>query len=142
MAVIRNRLLIVAISLIAGPYATLHELAAQDIPKWLEDREAAWVKAYNAGNGRALAQMWVDDGVLLLHSDVVRGRPAIEQRARRKNSCSFPIKGAHVLDQLAAVWGKSHCPGGNGAAPVKGEWMRVYERQPDGSWLIARDTGQ
>ena len=118
------------------------ELRSQEVPQWLQNREAAWVKAYNAGNGAALAQMWVPDGVLLLHGDIVRGRGAIEKLASRKNSCSFPITGAHVLDQLAVVWGESHCPGAAGAAPHKGEWMRAYERQPDGSWLIVRDTGQ
>jgi uncharacterized protein (TIGR02246 family) len=125
--------------------------SAQAAPKWVQEHETAWVAAYNAGDTPALSKLWADDGVLLLGDQILRGRQAIESFARTdfeqtRHSCSFPIHGAQVLDKLAAVWGHSSCtntPKSGGAARTsQGQWLRVYQLQADGSWLIVRDSGQ
>jgi ketosteroid isomerase-like protein len=125
-------------------------LLAQVVPQWLQEQERKWLEAFNAGNAAALTALYASDAVILL-DQTVRGRAAIKEFedgyfGATRFTCVFPIDGVQTLDKLTAVWGTSTCartPKSGGASQTtKGRWLRVYEQQPDGSWIIVRDTGQ
>ena len=60
--------------------------------------------------------------------------------------CTWTIEGMSTVDKVAAVWGNDSCldtPRTGGAAVSwKGRWLTVYQLQPDGSWMIVRDSGE
>ena len=51
-----------------------------------------------------------------------------------------------MVDNLAAVWGEDACVetprAGATSSDWQGRWLTVYQLQPDGSWLIVRDSGE
>ena len=51
-----------------------------------------------------------------------------------------------MVDHLAAVWGDDACvetpKSGAPSQAWQGRWLTVYQLQPDGSWLIVRDSGE
>ena len=143
---VRTILLLAGI-LAVGPVAA----RAQSVPRWLQDKEKNWLAAFNAGDAKALANLYAPDAAVLIPAQSVRGRPSIDQfqaNYLESNSfnCSGSIDGARVLEKLAAVWGHVRCTktsrGGGAAQTATNDWLRVYEVQPGGKWLISRDTSQ
>jgi uncharacterized protein (TIGR02246 family) len=148
----RLRGAVLAILLLAGILALGPAAArAQSVPQWLHDKEKNWLAAFNAGDAKALANLYAADAAVLIPAQSVRGRPSIDQfqasyLESNHFSCSASIDGARVLEKLAAVWGHVRCTktprGGGPAQTTTSDWLRIYELQPNGDWLISRDTSQ
>jgi len=66
--------------------------------------------------------------------------------AKVRYNCTYTIESVSMVDHIAAVWGDDACveTPKSGAPPQawQGRWLTVYQLQPDGSWLIVRDSGE
>jgi uncharacterized protein (TIGR02246 family) len=125
--------------------------SAQEILQWGKEHTARWYAAFNAGDPKAMVQLYASDAVLLLQGETFSGRGEIESFhagnfAKVRYSCTWSITSISMVDHLAAVWGDDHCveTPKSGAPPQswEGRWLTVYQLQPDGSWLIVRDSGE
>ena len=115
------------------------------------DHTAKWYTAFNAGDVPAIVELYASDAVLLLQGETFNGRGAIEAFHRGnfdkvRYSCTFTIESVSRVDNLAAIWGDDACvetpKSGAPAQSWQGRWLTVYQLQPDGSWLIVRDSGE
>ena len=125
-------------------------LWAQPVPQWAHDGLAKWYAANNAEDAVRLAQLYSKDAVVKPPDrPAIRGRAAIEAFFRKGfESADAQTKGvtdgARVMNDLAVTWGhdeSTSVPKGGGEATTrKTNWLAVHEKQPDGSWLLIRDT--
>jgi len=110
--------------------------------------EAAWLKAYNAGDADALAKLYVKDGVLM-----VPGFPAAHGQAAIKETLAKDTAGAQkagitlafgkgdevvVSGNLAVHSGTWSVSIKSGAVVDSGSYLDVW-RDTGGKWLIVRD---
>ena len=137
--------------LFVGTIGNSRATSAQAILEWAKDHTAKWYAAFNAGDVPAIVQLYASDAVLLLQGETFNGRGAIEafhtgNFAKVRYSCTWTIDSVSMVDNLAAVWGDDACveTPKSGAPPQswQGRWLTVYQLQPDGSWLIVRDSGE
>jgi len=137
--------------LCAAVSLTSRPLRAQATPDWAQEVNKKWYAAFNAGDAAGLMKLYAADAVLLLPDQTLRGRGAIEgfqssNFQKTRYSCQWSIDGVQAVGKQAAVLGLDTClesPKSGGAGKtVKNRWLTVYERQADGSWLIARDTSE
>jgi uncharacterized protein (TIGR02246 family) len=147
----RSLRVIVGVALFAGTLGHSRPASAQAILEWAKDHTAKWYAAFNAGDVPAIVQLYASDAVLLLQGETFNGRGAIEAFHRGnfekvRYSCTFTIESVSRVDNLAAIWGDDACvETPKSGAPVQawqGRWLTVYQLQPDGSWLIVRDSGE
>ncbi len=111
--------------------------------------EAAWYKAYNAGDGAAVTVLYAEDGVLN-----APGTPALRGKASigefyAKDAAAFataglsegdgPTSEVGVSGDLAWRWGTYKVVGKSGATVDTGKYITVFQRK-DGKWMIFRDT--
>jgi uncharacterized protein (TIGR02246 family) len=124
---------------------------AQLVPGWINDRTEQWYGAFNAGDAAAMGRLYAPDAVLALQGEVYTGRPAIEafhrmNFATARFECTYAIKGTSVVDKVAAVWGDDACTDtpkrGGPSEKWQGRWLTVYQLEPDGNWLIVRDSAE
>jgi len=138
----RNRLLSVVILLMAGP-ALAQDLASAPLPsiqlppelaRVLRDYEAGW----RAGDGGALAQLFVEDGFVLSNGvQPVRGRAAIRGHYRgpggplvlRAFACATDGTLGYILGGFSRKDGD----------PDIGKFTLTLRKSPDGKWLIVSD---
>jgi uncharacterized protein (TIGR02246 family) len=141
----------VGIALLAGIVGNPRPTSAQAILEWAKDHTAKWYSAFNAGDVSAIIQLYASDAVLLLQGETFNGRGAIEafhkgNFAKVRYSCTYTIDSVSMVDNLAAVWGDDACvetpTAGGPSQSWVGRWLTVYQLQPDGSWLIVRDSGE
>jgi uncharacterized protein (TIGR02246 family) len=141
----------VGIALLAGMAGHSRPVSAQAILDWAKDHTSKWYAAFNAGDSSAIIQLYASDAVLLLQGETFNGRGAIEafhkgNFAKVRYSCTWTIESVSMVDNLAAVWGDDACVetpvSGAPAQSWQGRWLTVYQLQPDGSWLIVRDSGE
>ena len=108
-------------------------------------------QAFNAGDASAIIQLYASDAVLLLKGETFNGRGPIEafhkgNFEKARYSCTWTIDSVSMVDNLAAVWGEDACvetpTSGAPSQSWRGRWLTVYQLQPDGSWLIVRDSGE
>ena len=142
---------IVGVALFAGTVGHSRPAFAQAILEWAKDHTAKWYAAFNAGDVPAIVQLYASDAVLLLQGETFNGRGAIEafhtgNFAKVRYNCTYTIESVSMVDHIAAVWGDDACveTPKSGAPPQawQGRWLTVYQLQPDGSWLIVRDSGE
>jgi uncharacterized protein (TIGR02246 family) len=142
---------IVGVALFAGTVGHSRPASAQAILEWAKDHTAKWYAAFNAGDVPAIVQLYASDAVLLLQGETFNGRGAIEafhtgNFAKVRYNCTYTIESVSMVDHIAAVWGDDACveTPKSGAPPQawQGRWLTVYQLQPDGSWLIVRDSGE
>ena len=128
---------------------TTAPLWPQATSSWAQEATERWYAAFHAGDAATLARLYVSDAVLLLPEQTVRGRAAIEAHegailAKARYSCTWAIESVQAVGRQAAVLGREVCleaPKAGGApTQVKSRWLTIFERQEDGSWLIARDA--
>jgi ketosteroid isomerase-like protein len=144
-----SRLLLVVATLGAAAILPPVSILAQDVPTWALEANRSFYKAYNSANLAALMKHYAIDAVILLPDKAIRGRAAIEaffsaDFARARSSCEWTIDGAQAVGRHAAVWGHEKCveapKSGKPSRTLNYRWLTVWERQPDRSWLIARDA--
>ena len=142
---------IVGVALFAATVGHSRPASAQAILEWAKDHTAKWYAAFNAGDVPAIVQLYASDAVLLLQGETFNGRGAIEafhtgNFAKVRYNCTYTIESVSMVDHIAAVWGDDACveTPKSGALPQawQGRWLTVYQLQPDGSWLIVRDSGE
>jgi len=142
---------IVGVALFAGTVGHSRPASAQAILEWAKDHTAKWYAAFNAGDVPAIVRLYASDAVLLLQGETFNGRGAIEafhtgNFAKVRYNCTYTIESVSMVDHIAAVWGDDACveTPKSGAPPQawQGRWLTVYQLQPDGSWLIVRDSGE
>jgi uncharacterized protein (TIGR02246 family) len=123
----------------------------QAIPEWARQHTDQWYAAFNAGDATAITKLYAANAVMLLQGQTFEGRAAIgafhkDNFEKARFDCTWTIEGMSTVDKVAVLWGNDSCldtPRGGGA-PVswRGRWLTVYQLQPDGSWVIVRDSGE
>jgi len=109
----------------------------------------AWNKAYNAGDGAAVAALYAEDAVLNAPgAPLVRGKASITEYYV-KDAAGFATTGVTVADDpvgdvgqsgdLAWQSGTYKNTDKSGATIDTGKFLTVFERK-DGKWMIIRDT--
>jgi uncharacterized protein (TIGR02246 family) len=110
-----------------------------------------WYAAFNAGDAAGLSRLYAPDAALILRQEVFQGRAAIEafheeNFAKIEARCRFTIEGVSSTARLGAVWGEDDCSGtpraGGATLKWRVRWLTVFQQQPDGTWLIVRDSGE
>jgi uncharacterized protein (TIGR02246 family) len=120
--------------------------AAQDI-RAVKEVNVAWNKAYNAGDGAAVAALYADDAVLSApRKPPMRGKEAINAYYL-KDAPSFAATEVTVADDasdvgesgdLAWQWGTYRNTNKAGEVQETGKYLTVFERR-GGHWMIVRD---
>src|ERR1700730_15601193 len=109
----------------------------------------AWYKAYNAGDGAAVAALYAEDAVLSAPgAPAARGNAAIRE-SYVKDLAAFGAAGLAFVDgptsdvgesgDLAWQWGTFKVTDKSGAAVEAGKYLTVFQRK-NGKWMIIRDT--
>jgi uncharacterized protein (TIGR02246 family) len=142
---------IVGVALFFGTVSHSRPASAQAILEWAKDHTEKWYAAFNAGDVPGIVQLYASDAVLLLQGETFNGRGAIEafhtgNFAKVRYNCTYTIESVSMVDHIAAVWGDDACvetpKSGAPSHAWQGRWLTVYQLQPDGSWLIVRDSGE
>ena len=109
----------------------------------------AWFKAYNAGDGAAVAALYTEDAVLSAPgAPAARGIASIRE-FYVKDAAAFATAGLANVDgptsdigvsgDLAWQWGTYKVTDKSGATVEVGKYLTVFQRK-DGKWMIIRDT--
>jgi uncharacterized protein (TIGR02246 family) len=122
----------------------------EPIALWAQQHTERWYAAFNAGDAGALVRMYAPDAVLLLQGQQFQGRTGIEATHRAifekaDFTCTWMIERFSTVGALAVVAGSDSCAetskSGGQVRSWKGRFLTVYQQQPDGSWMIVRDSG-
>jgi len=142
---------------IAASFAALAACAktAPPAPDTAADETAAravniaWYKAYNAGDGAAVAALYSEDAVLNAPgAPAARGNASISEYFV-KGAAATAAAGVALVDGLTSEVGVSgdlawqsgtfKITDKSGAAVDAGKYLTVFQRK-DGKWIIIRDT--
>ena len=124
--------------------------SSEPVAPWAQQQTDRWYTAFNAGDAGALVRMYAPDAVLLLQGQQFQGRAGIEafHRASFEKAdftCTWAIERFSTVGALAVVAGTDSCAetskSGGQVRSWKGRWLTIYQQQPDGSWMIVRDSG-
>ena len=116
-------------------------------PDWARESLASWYERFNARDAEALADLYTADARV----GDAKGRAAIIQRfqdgwAENNESCSGGYDDFVVVGSIASGWGRDTCivtpDDGGPTTTARSNWLAMYERQPDGTWLCIRDYGE
>lgn len=136
----RNSIFVFVAILLAPVYATAAEAVA---PQELADR---WTQAYNAHNPAALAELYDENAVVMLHGNLLlRGRQAIHDYWVDDFREGNPITTLSVTHTVAGasmmlVHGDYHVIDRNdGVLLGKGRFAHIWLRDGNGEWLLDRD---
>jgi uncharacterized protein (TIGR02246 family) len=140
---------------LAATFAALAACAKTAPPDTAADEAAAravnvaWYKAYNAGDGAAVAALYAEDAVLNAPgAPAARGKASISEfylkNAAESAAAGFalvddPSSDAGVSGDLAWQSGTFKINDKSGAAVDAGKYITVFQRK-DGKWMIIRDT--
>jgi len=118
---------------------------SQEVPPGIEEANAAWEAAWNAGDIDALAALYAGDAVALPPGgEPVEGREAILSywRAQKEESpgatSQLETVEVHALDDVVLERGGFVVEDADGGHLDHGKYMVVWKRTEDG-WKIARD---
>lgn len=125
--------------------AAIGSARAEDLRAIMEADNARWLAAYNTNTPMAFAAMYTEDAIVLPPGQPpVNGRDAITRfwqdrlAPRNRKNHTFEIVGVHQDGQLAyqvARWTLKILNGRGEPTNVSGNTVRIFEHQPDGSWL-------
>jgi ketosteroid isomerase-like protein len=150
---VSSKVLVVVMALgsaiaVAGEPTTVSE----PVPQWAQEGLAKWYAAYNARDAKALVAFYAKDVVLRpAGQPPIRGRDAIESHYAQgfkaaAYSCTGGFDGFKIVAGTAVGWGHDACteiPRAGGAGQTyESRWIMLYERQPDGAWLVVRDSDE
>ena len=108
----------------------------------------AYLDAANAGDAARWASLYAEDAVMMPpNSPVVEGRVAIESwlamlpvTITDAEGTALEVEGAGSVAYVRGTYSMSlQIPGLPEPVPQQGKLLQIYARQPDGSWLLARD---
>ena len=126
----------------AAPDTAADETAARAV-------NIAWSKAYNAGDGAAVAALYAEDAVLNAPgAPAARGMASIREyylkHATGSAATGFtevndPTSDVGVSGDLAWQSGAFKVTDKSGAVVDTGKYLTVFQRK-DGKWMIIRDT--
>lgn len=122
--------------------------AAGQAAAWAVD--SAWARAANAGDGAAVAALYTADATVMPPSDSSRHGPGVaaywtgffQQASVRIALNTASVEGRGDLAVVAGNYDLAMTPKTAGAKPLPvehGKYLEVLQKQPDGSWKIARD---
>jgi uncharacterized protein (TIGR02246 family) len=143
IALLMATLLALAVTACGGPAPS----ADADM-KAIKAVNDTWNKAYNAGDGAAVAALYADDAVLSVPGTApLRGQGAISAYYL-KDAPTFAASGVTVADDaasdvgqsgdLAWQWGTYRNTSKEGTVIETGKYLTVFERR-GGKWMIVRD---
>ena len=104
-----------------------------------------WESAVNAGDTDTLMSFYSDYAVKFPPNEpAVIGKEAIrssyqnhfEKQIRQEKHAVADIKVSGDLAVTNTAWSLSAAPEAGGSSQSKGYWLRIFGRQPDGSWKI------
>jgi uncharacterized protein (TIGR02246 family) len=121
---------------------------AQDAEAAIEEAASAWEGAFNAGDGKAVAELYTEDAALLPpDAERVDGRAAIAefwQGAIDSGLADANLESVEVLEagdfayEVGTV--TLSAPGSDGErVAVNGKYIVVWQRGDDGAWRLHRD---
>jgi uncharacterized protein (TIGR02246 family) len=143
-----KKLIVLAASLVA--LAACTRTAAPDTgADAIRAVNVAWNKAYNAGDGTAVAALYAEDAVLLAPgAPAVRGKASITEYYAT-DAPAFAAAGLTLADaptsdvaesgDLAWQSGNYKNTDKSGATVDSGKFLTVFQRK-DGKWMVIRDT--
>jgi uncharacterized protein (TIGR02246 family) len=107
----------------------------------------AYLDAANAGDSARWAALYTADAVMMPpNSPAVEGRAAIESWLAMlpvitgAEGTALEVEGAGNVAYVRGTYSMSlEIPALPEPLPQKGKLLQIYARQPDGSWLLARD---
>ena len=113
-------------------------------------QNASFVAAYERGDAREIALHFEENAVLVSSGTTVRGRTAIESFMRAAMSHGLPTGGACTTTYLSTRGSKSFEVGScrftfaskKGPIPYSYTYVAIWNRQPDGRWLLSTDASE
>ena len=121
---------------------------AQDAKAAIEEAAMAWESAFNAGDGKGVAELYTEDAALFPpDAERVDGKAAIAefwQGAIDSGLADADLETVEVIESgdLAYEVGEVSlsAPGSDGARmPVSGKYIVVWQRADDDNWRLHRD---
>ena len=121
---------------------------AQDAKAAIEEAASAWESAFNAGDGKGVAELYTEDAALFPpDAERVDGKAAIAefwQGAIDSGLADADLETVEVIEagDLAYEVGEVSlsAPGSNGArVPVSGKYIVVWQQGGDDTWRLHRD---
>jgi uncharacterized protein (TIGR02246 family) len=115
----------------------------------IREVHTTWIDAINAGNLARLVTLMADDAVFLSPGQARLGRdgfPAGFSTAHQQSRirCISELEEVVVIGEVAYTLSRdslSVTPRvGGEATELAGHRITIYRKQPDGSWLLARDA--
>jgi len=115
-------------------------------PDWAREGLANWYERFNARDAEGMADLYTADARV----GDVQGRAAIirdfqNDWAEDNRSCSGGFDDFVVVGSIASGWGRDTCVGasdGGDPTTTRSNWLSMFERQADGTWLMIRDRGE
>lgn len=122
---------------------------AAAVPQPVEQLRQSYERAYNAGDAAGIGALLTDDAQWLPPAEApVVGKAAVQRRyasqfTRSRSVFHLRIDDFRQSGELAVIEGpyERTDAGGQGSTSktYSGKYLMVLQRQPDGSWKIARD---
>jgi len=110
----------------------------------IKDINAAWDKAWNAGNAEALASIYTADAITMGPNQPASvGKDAIRDSCQKyfdqfRDENRSLVEDVRVFGDLAVARGtqetKTSPKAGGYSVQDKSKWVTAFQRQPDGSW--------
>jgi ketosteroid isomerase-like protein len=110
----------------------------------MAERIVAWEKAFNAGDTKALAAHYTEDGARLVYqAPAISGRAAIMDNTQATidlglTKIKLTVAGSESQGNLAWAHGTYKLMTADGATAQEGKWMNV-SKKVKGAWLIQAD---
>ena len=108
----------------------------------LKARSHGWIKAFNAGDAKALASFYTPDGKLLPpHSEIVQGRESIEAYWApfvEGVKGELKIQEAHSQGDIGYLLGTFKIIDEGGKLIDRGKYLEIW-KQSNGQWQLYRD---
>ena len=133
----------------AGAHAAAPEGNDPALARAVADANSEWAEAMKTGDARVIAAPYAEHGIFVFpDGSTIVGRAAVEQMYRSRFdkrglavTTSIDSKGLQRDGDLAYEWGSASIGmrDGDKVVAAGGRYLTVWQRQPDGSWQIARN---